>query len=47
MEAIELIIRYAVKLDSDILFYGTYEECRRYMRSSDNAKINLAYIIKK
>lgn len=45
MEAIELIIKYSVKLDNDILFYGTYEECRRYMRSSNNEKINLASII--
>ena len=45
MEAIELIIRYGVKLDNDILFYGTYEECRRYIRSSNNEKIHLASII--
>lgn len=33
MEAIDLIKRYAIKLGDDILFYGTYEECRIYIYS--------------
>lgn len=45
MEAIELVTNYGVIINGVVLFSGTFEECRRYVRSiSDTDIAHLAQI---